>query len=335
MIHLFNPENDLALANNLENFTLSKGAVAIKSAGAFLPMFWAEKDDLILAQSGIDSAMSYYQNRYNLNGTASSTVVAGHEIAPWGWSRYTRLELINAGADISSLPDDIILEKQRQLSHRRTAISINRALGVDDDLLPIEASSTEQAMERISQLDEAVIKLPWSSSGRGVIYSSQLAPNNIPAYVSGMIARQGSVTIERKLNRLQDFASLFFSDGKCVYFKGYSVFSTNRIGFYEGNIVEPQSLLKKRIGIDLSDTTTLLEKTLTKLVAPYYKGWLGIDMIIHRNSDGSTGLAPCVEMNLRMTMGVAAMLAAEKVYSIEKSPMLLKVIPTGVKLERM
>lgn len=335
MIHLFNPENDLALANNLDRFTLPKGAAAIRLAGTFLPMFWADKDDFILTQTVVDSAMSHYQSRYNLYGTASHTVPSGHSLAPWGWSRYTRSEFIRAGAEQSLLPDNATLESQRQLSHRRTAIAINRALGVDNSMMAVEATSIEQARDAVAQMGSAVIKLPWSSSGRGVIYSSQIAPENFNSYVGGMIAHQGSVTIEPRLNRLQDFAALFFSDGKRVEFRGLSVFATNNAGFYEGNIVEPQDLLARRIDADITDITKALEPILTQLVAPLYNGWLGIDMMTHSNKSGSMEIAPCVEMNLRMTMGVAAMLAAEKVFPIEKAPMLLKVDPTGVSLEAL
>ena len=58
-------------------------------------------------------------------------------------------------------------------------------------------------------------------------------------------------------------------------------------------------------------------------------------MMTYRKPNGSIEIAPCIEMNLRMTMGVGAMSAAEKVFAVEKMPMLLKVTPSGVNLERM
>ena len=335
MIHLFNPDNDLALASNLERFTPPKGAVAIRLAGAFLPMFWAEKDDLILAHTEIDSTMSHFRDKYNLHGTASSIVPNGQQTSPWGWSLHTRNMLIRAGADPSCLPDDETLNRYRQLSHRRTSIKINRALGVKEELLAVEAATIEEAREAIARMGDTVIKLPWSSSGRGVIYSSQNSSYNLDNYIRGMIANQGSVTIERKLERLQDFATLFYSDGANVEFRGLSMFVSNNAGFYEGNIVAPQTLLAQRLGIDITSEVKELEKVLTQLVAPHYTGWLGIDMMIHRDKSGLVDIAPCIEMNLRMTMGVAAMAAAEKVYPVEKVPMLLKVTHTSVSLTRL
>ena len=202
-------------------------------------------------------------------------------------------------------------------------------------MLAIEAFTAEQAKETVARFGNAVIKLPWSSSGRGVIYSSQITSENFDNYVGGMIARQGSVSIEPRLERIQDFATLFFSNGESVEYRGISIFATNHAGFYEGNIVEPQHLLAKKLNFDINSLSNKLVQILTKLIIPHYRGWLGIDMMTYRSPNGSVEIAPCIEMNLRMTMGVGAMLAAEKVFAVEKMPMLLKVTPSGVSLERM
>ena len=48
-LHLFNPENDLALALGCRHYTPPPHAVAIHNAGALLPMWWAEKEDRVIA----------------------------------------------------------------------------------------------------------------------------------------------------------------------------------------------------------------------------------------------------------------------------------------------
>ena len=47
-----------------------------------------------------------------------------------------------------------------------------------------------------------------------------------------------------------------------------------------------------------------LLKVLDALIAPHYDGPLGVDMMLYRNTDGTIALNPCVEVNLRMTMGM-------------------------------
>jgi hypothetical protein len=40
------------------------------------------------------------------------------------------------------------------------------------------------------------------------------------------------------------------------------------------------------------------------LIAPHYNGYLGIDMMLYWDENGKIALNPCVEVNLRMTMGM-------------------------------
>lgn len=333
-IHLFNPENDLALASGLECFTPPKGAVAISHAGALLPMFWAEKDDHILSDIAPSPEMEQYIRRYRLQGTAVSHTEACASPSPWGWSLCSRHIFRKAGVDDGLLPDKDTLEKIRILSHRRSSIIINRGLGVSEHLIPVEASSPEEVREALARFSgKGVIKLPWSSSGRGVIRSDQIADQRLDAYVGGMISRQGSVMVEPLLDRRRDFAALFHCANSTVSYRGLSLFATNHAGFYEGNIVLPQRELAAELGVDISHIINPLEQILSELVGNTYEGWLGIDMMIHRDGNGRLQIAPCIELNLRMTMGVAAMLAAEKVFAVERvRPMLIKVSPEGVTL---
>lgn len=335
MVHLFNPENDLALASGLERFTPPKGALAIRRAGQWLPMFWASDGDTIICDRPIDECMAFYAGRYGLCGSAAGTIDPDSAAMPWGWSLYARNEFIRRGISAETMPDQKNLEKLRSLSHRRTSIAINKALGISDIMLPVEAATTDEALEAIRRWGEAVIKLPWSSSGRGVFYSSQISAEKLESHIKGMIGRQGSVTVEPKLDRLQDFAALFHCDGKKAEYRGLSIFATNNAGFYEGNIVAPQKQLSLRLGADIRPIADELKKVLSDIIAPHYNGWLGIDMMIYLTADGRRKIAPCIEMNLRMTMGVAALHAAEKVYPVERSEMLLKVSPEGVTLRRM
>ncbi|MDE7026821.1 MAG: hypothetical protein K2O87_02750, partial [Duncaniella freteri] len=50
-LNLFNPENDLALAIGCRHYTPPPHAAALHRAGALLPAWWAETDDMILAYS--------------------------------------------------------------------------------------------------------------------------------------------------------------------------------------------------------------------------------------------------------------------------------------------
>lgn len=133
--------------------------------------------------------------------------------------------------------------------------------------------------------------------------------------------------VERGYNKITDFASLFHSDGRQVMFRGLSLFITESRGVYSGNVVAPQAMILDMIdrsaqavghhtSTDLPqrihNIASSLEPILTGLICPHYTGWLGIDMMIYRDTDGQPRIHPCIELNLRMTMGVVAMHVADR-----------------------
>lgn len=313
-IHLFNPENDFALALGRRSFTPDKGAVAIRRAGQLLPLWWAEEDDLILVDTlEAETEARRLKERYHLRGelvtTAPQPILTPE---PWGWSHYTRRQFINAGISEESLPTDEYLDSLRSLSHRRTAIEVNRLTGTPVSLMPVEAATFEEAIDAVeSRRGDAVIKLPWSSSGRGVIYAGEIPRPTLETYIKGMIRRQGSVTIEPRYRRLRDFAMLFHSDGAGISYRGLSTFATDNRGFYAGNIVASQAEIAKIIGLDTRHLIEPLAEALCTVARPIgYRGWIGVDMLVYSASDGSERIAPCIEVNFRRTMGVAALYVA-------------------------
>ena len=186
----------------------------------------------------------------------------------------------------------------------------------------------------IGHWGKAVIKLPWSSSGRGVIYSFASPEETLHGYLRGMIRRQGSVILEPYRDRIQDFAMLFYSDGTTARFRGLSMFITDGRGFYSGNLVMRQKDMAGRLPFDHSIWASRLEHSLTKIIAPAYRGWMGVDMMTCRGLDGNMEVVPCVEINLRKTMGVAALFAAQRI-STPGSVHRLSTGPDGIEIERL
>ena len=125
----------------------------------------------------------------------------------------------------------------------------------------------------------------------------------------GVLRRQGSVLCETALDRTMDCAVEFeCRDGECRVV-GYSVFDVDAHNQYAGGLVDATATLHALIAARysaLDEVVEALRQTLTTLVAPHYAGPLGADMILYRTSTGSTSINPCVELNLRHTMGMVA-----------------------------
>lgn len=54
-LHIFNPEHDIALASNMEQFTAPHAGRQLRSDLGFIPALWAEEGDFVLVDD-IDQA---------------------------------------------------------------------------------------------------------------------------------------------------------------------------------------------------------------------------------------------------------------------------------------
>ncbi|WP_300503606.1 hypothetical protein [uncultured Duncaniella sp.] len=313
-LHLFNPENDLALGLGCRHYTPPPHAAAIHRAGALLPMWWANEDDLVLAPAELNEEADMLAGQFGLHGRIADTADVT-EVEPWGWSLDAKRQFLRAGVKESVLPTDEAIERIRQLSHRRSSIAIIEGL-TGDYPVAVETTEPDVVVEMERSHPGCFIKSPWSGSGRGVFCARSLEADALRRRAEGLIHRQGSVMVERGLDKQTDFASLFHSDGQKVEFKGLSVFSTEARGMYSGNIVAPQEYLWDKIGqeIDIRTLKSVIrqqEDILSDLIGNAYSGWMGIDMMTYRDR-GGIRLMPCIELNLRRTMGVVAMQIASR-----------------------
>lgn len=311
-LYFFNPDNDLALAaGNGERYTPPAAALDLRRAGALLPLWWCDEGDEVLVETdeAVEVADSL-KSTFGISGTAVRKSEASNHAAPWGWSPLSARLMREGGAAGVPTPDEI--ERLRMLSHRRTSIPLARAMGAEESIVARECFSEAEAEAAIAAAGgDAIIKQPWSSSGRGVMGTRSMRADALRCAIAGTIRRQGSIMVERRLEREADFAALFVSDGRRVRFEGASVFATLPSGAYAGNIVDSGDRLMERIPVDISAAIKGAEEYLTEAVAPHYRGYMGIDMLAYRKG-GRLMLDPCVELNLRMTMGVAAMLLARR-----------------------
>ena len=317
VLHLFNPENDLALAADMACYTPPPAAVRLRSRGALLPLWFASEGDLIMAPPELEASALRLRDEYGLSGEifTADKLKEVDAVCPWGWSEDARRRFRNAGVPESLLPDDGLLRSYRNLSHRRTSVEVLRAVGWHS--LPVEAHTLQEALAAIAGFGgRAFVKFPWSSSGRGVFDSSALSPAKLADTVSGCIRRQGSVMLEPVYEKERDFAMLFHCSAGKTEYHGLSCFDTRPGGAYSGNVIASQEKLSAIVGIDLSDVRRKVERALDAVIAPHYTGPLGVDMMVARTGGGERFVMPCVEVNLRYTKGFVAMAVARRCPSL-------------------
>lgn len=321
-LHIFNPEHDIALAYDVPHLTIPHVAQEMRMNLGFLPAFWAKDGDAVLVD---DIKYALKASKPYKGVIADVLFVEKADLAslpidgvkPWGWDRRVCAELAENGVAADILPTAEQLADVRRFSDREQTKEMLHAVrkGIEGDTCgeSFVATAMDEACSIIRQLGNAVVKAPWSSSGRGVRYVSDAADQPKLSWIRHTLQHQGKVMIEPRYNKMCDFAMEFVStpDGS-VRYCGLSVFQTLNAQ-YTGNVVGSErfkrDLLSRYVSETLlDDIAGRLEKSLTAMLSGRYVGELGVDMMAVAGAEGDKFLLhPCVEINLRRTMGHLAL----------------------------
>ena len=327
-LYLFNPDTDLALRHNAGNYLPSDSIKLFTSAISFLPMWYAQEDSVILADDRFPSFTEEMRTRFHLPGTmvgweelASGTFT---EICPWGWNATLRNRLLRHGIPSHLLPDDSWLCHYRKMSSRQYATSLAKYFQQDSPYLCGE-NNVLTSMEEVEAYAKAhtggcLFKMLWSGSGKGLHWCRNPLDGQSKQWCAKALSADGALTGEPIYNKVGDMAAEFLSDGKGnITFIGYSHFLTNPKGAYTGNLLATNRQIAEWIEQyipypTLQEAMESLMQGLGEMYAPYYKGCLGVDMMICRNeADGPDyKLHPRVEVNLRMNMGIVSRLLYDR-----------------------
>lgn len=306
-LYIFNPQTDICLANGTRHLSLTRKVEKFRREKALLPAIYAPEGSLILASEEATD----YRDVALARGmrVISPEDLAGFDgrVIPWGWDLALLTYLKERGVDGKSLPTEREIANLREMRHRRHTIDFHRMCGDYSRWLPREIAVADQAREAAGEWHGAYFKVPWSSSGRGVFHTGQeITPKEMERILS-VIRRQGSIMAEYPYSRQMDFASEWIMSDGIADFKGFSWFATSVGGNYLYNHTLPQEEIRGRIqGVCPGVSTSQLidvQKLALKSLFPRYSGPVGIDML----ADAEGRINPCVEINLRMTMGHLAL----------------------------
>lgn len=324
-LHIFNPGHDIALAANKAPFTAPHAARQLQHDLAFIAATWANSDDMVL----VDDKTAAKEAVKRLSVCRNTPIfiepdnlsflqnVDVDEVCVWGWDKAIKRQLADMGIkDKNIIPSDGALETWRDISGRAWAAENILAPVVEtNERLIGSARKVLTTGEALSPGygDAWVLKSPWSSSGRGVRYvRREQITSHLEGWIKNTIEKQGYLMAEPFYCKILDLATEFYSDGKGnVEYLGLSLFETKN-GAYVGNIIAPEErkreAVEKYISLDVLDEATKSLKNITeKTLGNSYHGHFGIDMMIVADPQNGICLHPCVELNLRRTMGYVAL----------------------------
>lgn len=332
-LHIFNPEHEYAMAADMTNFTPPHAARVVRSELAYLPALWAQDGDVIIVDD-VPAAMNAYRKLKlkirpeikfvtlkELRKVIENSIVEAVE--PWGWDKTVRHALLKAGVPAEAMPDDDTINAIRMLSNRATAVELLGRIRQEDtagwltgnavvchDMAEVECF--------IEQHRNVVLKAPWSCSGRGVRYvTPETFTENIRKWTDRTLTKQQTIVAEVKCSKVIDFAVEFIAEADgTVRMAGLSLFNTVN-GAYKGNIIASEAEKREKIeryipSERLDNIISRMAELLAHKLKGTYTGPLGVDMMV---AYGSL-LNPCVEINLRRTMGHAALARYERGFNI-------------------
>ena len=329
-LHIFNPEHDIALANGMRLVTPPHAARQLKHDLGFIPAFWANEGDVVLVDDAGHAERAYQRVRPIIakhfmkilpdvifSEYADVKNIMVNHIDPWGWDYSLYAKLLNEGVcNEAQLPSKSVIASIMNLSHRRTSakqlalmLTVANTTGKS-----VECDSLDKVYQLMAEYNgKMVVKAPWSSSGRGVRFVEHYVNDTTKRWITNTLAKQKSVMVEPYYRRVMDFGMEFNSrgDGHADYL-GLSLFSTAN-GAYTGNVIAPEQrkreMLSRYVTADqLDKIKNIVCNTGFAALTSRYEGPFGIDMMIVAGNDGNGFmLHPCVEINLRRTMGHLAL----------------------------
>lgn len=310
-IAFFNIDHDIVLEKDTDNFIPSKNVAKMISDLDSLPLWYCEDASIITSnkpdRSIIDIANKLDINNHLIYKGNTGTLDNKSKIVPWGWNKTISKLLRERGFE--SVPSKSDINFIRELSSRKTNIDLLEKLRKVEN-----TTGDRKFINDIHQLDgnkDFILKSLWSSSGKGLTwnYGKLMPATTIKAIAE--IKKHGGFVIEQIIsNKVMDFAMEFnIDDNSSCDFIGYSVFTTDDKGLYKMNLIGEN---KDRILSNyLSDRTSQKIKEIIidfaeNCIASHYKGPFGVDMMVC-NEDGKLKIQPCIEINLRMNMGILSL----------------------------
>jgi hypothetical protein len=336
-IYFFNPTCEYSIANGNENWQPNRILQKMEGDLSILPMFFANSIDFILVDSipsnefisalnQLEIAIPKFILKRNIAKDKEFLSLSKNKLFPWGWSpkAHKLFSPIKESCSIEFRQSPVYswLPVHKEISSRKFSAGILKQLlqgNQFDFLIPPEfapkiCQNKNDFESAINEWGKVMTKAPWSSSGRGLQkITKHPVHKKVWEKLMGIVQEQGYAVCEPLLNKVLDLALLFeMSKGK-VKFLGTSYFSTDEKGQYLGNYLNglPENI-KKQILDFVHFSTNAIREPLREAIesselATCYEGPLGVDMLVYLDKNNSLKINPCLEINVRHTMGLLSL----------------------------
>ena len=204
-LYLFNPDSDLALANNETNYIAPVSARRMAQDLALLPVWYAEPYNAVLAPSAYNADFlkqmrELFPLQVQLATEPELPDYAEAEVLPWGWNPSIRKYLLRGGVCEDRLPATQLLGEYRLLSSRLQAVAVTQHI---TSRYPEYTCGEHHLIENMEDCERVVntmhtclLKVPWSGSGKGLNWCLYGLAKPISNWCGRVLKEQGCLTAE-------------------------------------------------------------------------------------------------------------------------------------------
>jgi hypothetical protein len=334
--YFFNPTCEPAIANGSPFYTAPARLRKFEYDLGYLPAWLGNEWDQVLVTGIVDNSYNLEIRKLGFKlpelinlkealANPSWLTQPKGTLRPWGWSpaihQLFKPAINSYQYDFRQSSVATWQEGHKNLYSRHTALDLlTRMIGKcsvdwlpESTDLPVVCFTLDQIYTELGKRKRAVVKTPWSSSGRGLLLfpnPDQKTKND--EVLSGMLNQQGFVTIEPWLEKLLDLSYQFNSMSGEIRYMGRTFFETDSKGRYLRNLLTDFPILPDEVSgfLEVQNTevikllqAALMESGYTSL----YDGWIGVDALIYKDDVGKLRFQPMVEINGRFTMGAIAL----------------------------
>ena len=336
----FNPTCEMAVANGQISYMPPAHLRKFEYDLATLPSFLGDKNDFVYVPESVNQQFIEYLSIFGFELprfiSSADELTSSDKIdllCPWGWSpvehKKFRPFLQFCHKNWFEHPFSQWKNEQKNLLSRETTCSFISQLNkidrkkynlVDIPVIPLKIKNLDDLKTLTDIIQPPVLlKTPLSASGRGHFKIRDIdehAEQN--AWVKSKFRQQGIFYAEPFLKKVLDVSFHFMVEPNEISFLGTVFFETDVKGQFTGCYIrfpEKEDLDIIFIEESCKQATDLLLNELKLFeINKKYQGPLGIDAIFFEKEDSSIKLNPCIEINLRHTMGLINLFLRKRIH---------------------
>ncbi len=349
-IYIYNPTGEMAIANGNHSYMPPKLLRKFEEDLQFVPTFFAKDNDIIIGKEPENKDFTIQWHKLGLAQTRFCAIDSISEpinyLRPWSWNPASHHKLKSlkqlCGDHFKNSPNWQWTAKHKDFFSRETANKVqlhikeySKHTSVSIPEAAISLSDLSDIENWLDKHNTAIIKLPWSASGRGIhIVDKKNKPLN-KEWILGGLKQQGFVTIEPLLNKVKDFSfQLYIHLSGKIDFVGISNFTNDDKGHFTGGLInypheqdEVSRFFKPAL---LEEVSQILIEALQSLNPHhFYEGYIGIDGIVYRNEQNQLKIHPCLDINWRYNMGNINIILPNFVVPQQKGYWMVKAFKPG------